>query len=447
MSELANTVGLERQPGKLPGPSGRFRSTYRLMKQPFEWYATWNRRYGKTFLIKALNGNVVVTSNPENIRRVLAARHDEISQFAIGTISPLIGENSVILVSGQRHKRARSLLMPPFHGEYLKGYISTMESVAQRVSSHWKADQQITVMEASLEYSLEVIIEVVFGVQDPKQILVFKQAIKDYVSSFRPIFAFTRLFQSTWLPAWKRFLKQKQGNDRLLGEQIAHARNHPDQSLGVLSMLLAARDEHGQALAEDELKEQLVTLLFAGHETTQIAIGWAMSWLHRSPEIMRRLRDELNEATSIQECLDSELLHGICMESLRLNAIVPDFLRVLEKPMELEEVDAPAGTTIGILSCLVHEDPAIYPNPAVFDPDRWTARSYKPHEFLAFGGGVRRCIGATMAIMEMKVAIATWLRRFHFRLPEGHPDVEPVHRRNLTMAPTSGIPLVITGAD
>lgn len=426
----------------LPGPGGRLKSTWQLMTKPYETYSAWQKRYGQTFLVRALNGNVVLTSDPENIRRVLSARHDEISQFAIGTISPLIGENSVILVNGQRHKRARSMLMPAFHGEALRGCVQTMESIAERVTDNWQVGQTFKVMQASLEYSLEVIIEVVFGVQAPDRVQEFKFAIMDYVQSFRPIFAFTRRFQSRLLPSWNRFLRAKKQSDIMLSEQIAMARTSPDASFGVLSMLLAARDEDGQPLGDAELKEQMVTLLFAGHETTQIAIAWAMSWLHRTPDVLSRLTEEISNA-SLDEMLRSDLLHGVCQESLRLNPIVPDFLRVLEKPMELDGIALPKGTTVGILSCLVHANPIIYSDPEKFQPDRWTQQRFKPHEFLAFGGGVRRCIGATMALMEMKIVLVTWLRKFRFELPDDAPHVEPVHRRNLTMAPRSGIPLRI----
>ena len=209
-------------------------------------------------------------------------------------------------------------------------------------------------------------------------------------------------------------------------------------------MMLEARDEDGQPLSDEELKDQLTTMLFAGHETTQIAIAWAMSWLHRSPEILERLRTELIEST-IEESLQSELLDGVCHEALRLNAIVPDFIRVFREGIDLEEVALPADSTVAVLTCRVHADPEIYPNPDQFDPERWIGKSCKPYEFLAFGGGVRRCIGATMALLEMKVALIIWLKQFQFRLPDDAPAVEPVKRRNVTLAPASGIELDIVG--
>jgi cytochrome P450 len=165
-----------------------------------------------------------------------------------------------------------------------------------------------------------------------------------------------------------------------------------------------------------------------------------MSWLHRDGQLLERVRSELGEPNGTDKALDSPLFEGICAEALRLNPIVPDFLRVFDVPLELEEATLPAGSGVAVVTCLVHQDPEIYPEPERFDPDRWQ-RPVRPYEFLAFGGGVRRCIGAAMAVMEMKIALAEWLSRFEFRLPPDAPAVEPVWRRNLTMAPRTGIPL------
>ncbi len=442
MTENKNGAS-QRGVNSLAGPRGRIRSTWQLMNTPYSTYADWQARYGKTFLIKALNGNVIATSNVENIRRVLATRHDETMQFAIGTIAPLIGESSVAIVSGQRHKRARSMLIPPFQGDALRCSIATMKSVAERSVKHLKAGDQIKVMDISLDYSLEVIIQVVFGVERLDDVEVFKRAIKSYVKSFRPVFAFTRLLQNRLVPQWRRFLKQKLAFNQLLESQIQR-RRQSDSQPDVLGMLLAARDEQGKPLDNAELRDQLISLLFAGHETTQIAIAWAMSWLHRHPLILQRLRKEMEEEHDPDQLLKSKLLDGICLESLRLNPIVADFLRVFLVPIQFEEVDLPANSNVGILTTLVHNDPEIYPNPGCFDPDRWADRTYKPYEFLAFGGGVRRCIGASMAVMEMKIALITWLRLLEFRLPDDAPGIEPVHRRNLTMAPRSGIKLIVS---
>ncbi len=186
-------------------------------------------------------------------------------------------------------------------------------------------------------------------------------------------------------------------------------------------------------------------MLLAGHETTQIAIAWAMSWLHRHPDILERLRNELNDDDSIDSIIQSQLLSGVCNESLRLNPIISDVIRVLKKPMAWTDYELPAGTNVAIAISLVHENEKLFPEPFKFDPERWLDAKFKPHEFLPFGGGIRRCIGAPLAILEMKIVIAAWSKNFKFELPADASKVEMVHRRNITMAPKSGIPLRFHG--
>ena len=217
-----------------------------------------------------------------------------------------------------------------------------MRAVAECVSEEWQVGETIRVMDGSLEFSLDVIIQVVFGVQQADRVDEFKRSIKRYVKSFRPAFAFSKLMQKRIFPSWNRFLKEKAALNKLLDEQIDLCRDLPADPAkhGFLSMLINAQDESGPPLSGGELKDQLITLLFAGHETTQIAIGWAMSWLHRCNPVLERLRSEL-ECNDLPAMVQSDYLHGVCCEALRLNPIVADFLRVLEKPAEFEEVDLP----------------------------------------------------------------------------------------------------------
>ena len=174
-------------------------------------------------------------------------------------------------------------------------------------------------------------------------------------------------------------------------------------------------------------------------------MAWAMSWLHRFPDKRAALLNELNAINEQEAILKAPYLNGVCNESLRLNSVVSDIVRKLHRPLEFVDCDLPAGTNLAIAICLVHEDPELYPEPLVFKPERWLERNFKPNEFMPFGGGVRRCLGATLATLEIKITIATWIKHFQFELPPDAPHVEPVYRRNITMAPRSGIPLVFKG--
>ena len=429
---------------EIPATGHRFLTTWRFLNDPYLCYRQWKQRYGNTFLVNALNGDVVATCDPENIRRAFAAAFEDVEPFAVGTIRPLVGGNSVFLLQGDRHRRERSILSPPFQGSAMKSQFGVIEQAANEVSYSWQTGQTVRIMDAALDLSLEVIIRIVFGIESRDQIHLYMAEIKEFVASFRPIFAFTRIFQRSWfgLSPWNRFVRSRDTFWQLLMDQISHARQHGCPEGTVLNHLINAEYEDGGAASDKSIRDQLVSMLLAGHETTQIAIAWGMSWLHRSADVLQRLRSEIDSLT-LPEVIDSPLLQGVCNESLRLNAIVPDTVRTLKVPLEWQELTLPRGSNIALSICMVHENPELYPEPMRFNPDRWLGKTYKPHEFMPFGGGVRRCIGAPLALLEMKIVIATWLRNFRFELPNDAPSIEPIHRRNITMAPKTGIPLSI----
>lgn len=433
-------------PFRMKGPSNRFLSTYRYMKDPFGWYDRWHKKFGDTFQIRALNGDVVVTCNPENVRRIFAAPEPTIAPFAADTARPLLGGRSVFLADGEVHRRERSLLLPSFHGELIEETVDTIQQVALTHSRHWESGQTVKVMDNALDLSLEVILRVVFGLQSDDKVEVFKSVIQKFVGSFHPVLAFSKILQRPLfgLSPWNRFVRARTDFDRLIFEEIKGRRSQDSVSGNdLLSRLLIAKYDDGSKVTDDGIRDQLVSLLLAGHETTQIAIGWAMSWLARYPDVQQDLRDEIRRDGVQEVVASSVLMTGICNESLRLNPVLPDVVRKLLKPIELEECIVPAGKSIGAITYLSHLDPTRFPDPRKFDPARWKNLKLRPHEYYPFGGGVRRCIGATLAMIEMKIVIATWIDLARFQTPTGAPEVEPVHRRNLTMAPQSGIPLIV----
>ena len=433
----------------IPGTKSRFISTFRYMRDPYGSFEKWQNKFGSTFLIRALNGDVIATSNPENVRRIFAAKHDSVGQFAIETTRALVGAQSVFLAEGEQHRLERTLLLPSFHGELIRETLNTIRSVVEQATAKWQPGDNVRIMDVALDISLEVILQIVFGIQREDAIGKYKQTIMKFVKSFHPILAFTKLFQRPLfgLSPWNRFVKARSEFDELIQTEIESRRSSDTDTErnDLLSRLLNARYEDGTAIDDVGIRDQLVTLLLAGHETTQIAISWAMSWVLRNPVFHQRLIDELDENEFEEVVNHSKLLDGICNESLRLNPIVPDVLRRLKQPMEFEEGIIPVGKTVAAATYLIHTDPNIYEEPFEFNPDRWRERTFKPHEFLPFGGGIRRCIGATLAVYEIKIVVATLVNNYRFELPHDAPDSEIVHRRNLTLAPKSGIPLVFLG--
>ena len=432
---------------KLPKTGKRFLSTWLFARDPFSCYRNWRKLFGDSFIVNALNGDVVVLCNREDIRTIFSASFDEVAPFAIETVEPLVGSRSIFLIQGEEHRRERALLSPPFHGQCMRSKVADIQSIAMRASQKWRVDEEFLVMDAALDVSLEVIIRIVFGVQSSERIDVFKDGVKEFVSSFHPALAFSRLLHRPLfgLSPWNRFIRRRDSFYKLLNEQIESQRNAKTNQDSVLAQLIGSTYDDGQSVSNSVICDQLVSMLFAGHETTQIAIAWAMSWLHRRTKYLDQLRAELDLDDSVEAIINSPLLTGICNESLRINSVVSDTIRKLVVPMQFSFGELPAGSNIAIPICLVHEDPELYPEPFEFRPERWDNLKLKPHEFLPFGGGVRRCIGAPLAVMELKLVVATWIKNFEFLLPADAPPFEKTHRRNITMAPRSGIPLVFEG--
>ena len=432
----------------LSGPRNRIYSTWKFMRDPYTTLEQWQAKYGATYLVPALNGDVVITGQPENARRIFAAPSDAVGQFALATVKPLIGESSLLAVEGEQHRRDRSRMLANFDRERVASQAQTVHDVAQRVAKNWEIGQTIRVMDAALDVSMEVIVRVVFGVQSPDRVELYKRQMKAYVASFHPALAFSKKLQRPLfgLSPWNRFVRERNAFYELVQQELDQRRAVPSSGKDLLSHLLTVGEQQDETPVDDSwIRDQLITMLFAGHETTQIAIAWAMSWLHRHPLILTRLQKELHSLDSFEAILNSQLLEGVCYESLRLNPIVADVIRIVKKPMELVDVQLPAGAAVSVAIYSIHRNAGLYPKPEAFEPDRWEKRTYRPYEFLPFGGGIRRCLGASLALLEMKIVIATWIKHYQFSLPANALQSEPVYRRNITIAPKSGIPLEFQG--
>ena len=430
-----------------PRTGSRFLTTMRYMRRPYECYRQWKSRYGDTFVVNALNGNVVASCNLENIRTALAASTDDVAQFATETTAPLVGPSSVLLIDGSRHRQERRILSPSFGGACLRHEAIKIIEVVNQAADRWQVGDTITVMDEALDVSLNVIIRVIFGVADSSLMARYRTQIKKFVSSFHPILAFTRLFHRPCfgLSPWVRFQREKQALEQMLDAEIKRELSTAVRSEGMLGRIIEEYEQQDGEVDIANLRAQLITMLLAGHETTQIAIAWAMSWLTRHPEYADRLRAELEESDLQTVVKESQLLDGICNETLRINPILPDVVRMLKKPMAWSGFEMPAGTNIALATSLVHEDETIYPDPDRFYPERWFDWKAKPHQFLPFGGGARRCLGAPLSILELKIVVSCWIRRFRFALPPNAAETELSTRRNITMAPASGVPLLIAG--
>jgi cytochrome P450 family 110 len=432
-------------------------------RQLLEWIARPIRlmedcaeRYGDLFTVQLGGvGEVVFCSHPQMIQDIFTL---DLQCFDAGVsnalLLPLLGDASLILLDGDRHQRQRQLLMPPFHGERMRAYGDLIIDITKQVASSWREGQTFNVRESLQDISLQVILQAVFGVTDPDRYEALRHLMPsmiDKVSSpFSSSFLFLPALQKDWgaWSPWGQFVRERSRLNQLIYQEIAERRAQfdPDRT-DMLTLMLSARDEAGQPMTDGELRDELVTLLMAGHETTASAISWALYWILRSPTILEKLLTELKACEDLDDAKAlSRLpyLSAVCSETLRIYPVAPiTFPRVLREPATLMDKSFAAGTRLAPCIYLTHHRPDLYPNPNEFEPERFLNRTYSAYEFIGFGGGNRRCLGMAFALFEMKRVLATLMTQFRFELPNLRP-IKPV-RRGVTLAPPASLSLRFLG--
>lgn len=407
--------------------------------------------------IVGFGNNLIFVNHPQAIQYILTNDRKEFS--APGEFNqillPLLGESSVILLDGARHKRQRQLLMPPFHGDRMRAYGQLICDLTEEAMSQLLTDKLFLARSVTQSISLQVILKAVFGVQQGERYEKLKGLISSMGDMFSsPLSSALLLFPSlqqdwgAWSP-WGRFLRQRQEVDEVLYAEISDRRAHPDpEQTDILSLLMSARDEDGNPMTDKELRDELMTLMFAGHETTATAIAWALYWIHRNPEVRTKLLEELDSlkenVTDPASIARLPYLTAVCQETLRIHPVAMlTFPRVVQKPVELLGYSLEPGRILTGCIYLVHHREDIYPNPKQFEPERFVEGKFSNYEFIPFGSGARRCIGEALALFEMKLALATILSRYNLELAETKP-VQP-QRRGVTLSPTGGVKLLMRG--
>lgn len=429
--------------------------TIHSIVNPLGFLESYAQRYGDPFSIggdKFPPG--VYFSDPEAIRQIFTA---DPALFDCGRgnrgLVPVLGENSLILLDGERHQSQRRLLTPPFHGDRIRTYGQTICDITEQVMSQWKMGEPFRIRPSMQEISLQVILSAVFGLHEGERFQALRQLLSSLLDSIGSPLSSSLLFfrwlqkdLGSWSP-WGRFVRQKQQIDQLIYAEIEQRREEADYSRGdILSLLMSARNETGQPMTDEELRDELLTLLFAGHETTASALAWALYWIDHLPEVREKLLSELD--TLPRDSDPSEIsrlpyLSAVVSETLRIYPIaITSFARILKSPFEMMGYQFEPGTALVPVIYLTHRRPDIYPEPERFKPERFLERQFSPYEYLPFGGGNRRCIGLAFAQFEMKLVLATILSRFQLSLSDRRP-VKPV-RRGVTVAPPGSMRMVAT---
>lgn len=436
-------------PALPPGPPAAPLHVLLTMADMGRFFRACARRYGDPFSIQLVVGDVVVTGQPDGIREIFTADPMLFVPLGDAPLQPVVGDRSVLLVGGERHRRQRKLLMPPFHGERMRAYGALIQDITRRAAAPFEHGHTVNALDLTQSISLEVIIRAVFGVQQPGRVRLFQEATRAYLDAYTPPLAFIPGLRRPLGGAgpWARFQRASERYHALLSSEIQARRESGAAGQDILSLLLAARDEDGQPMTDSELKDELRTLLLAGHETTAIGMAWALYYVHRLPEVRERLLDELaalGPDPAPEQLAQQPYLAAVCDEALRLHPIVPVVTRRLVAPFTLRGRSLPARTGLMAAILLAHGDPELYPEPERFRPERFLERKYSPFEYLPFGGGARRCLGAAFALYEMKIALGALLVAHRFALADERP-IAPV-RRNITFGPKGGVRLLVQGA-
>jgi cytochrome P450 len=405
------------------------------------------REYGDPFRTTLASGPMTFTGEPEAIRALYTADPDTLEPWGVEASLPVFGRTSLPVSSDARHRRDRKLLGQPFNAGSMRAWGATMVEVARAAGERWARGERFRMLETTQDITLDVIVRVVFGVEGKARIAWTREAVLGLIEALNPlVLIFPKLRRDFGgFGPWAKNQRARAALDALLAEEIRERRRGEDERRkDVLSLMLRARYDDGSAMTETELVEQLRAILFAGHETTAVALAWAFQRLYQEPEHLGRVLleiDALGDDPDPDALASLPFLEAVCMEVLRMSPPVVDVARTTRAPFALGPYTIPPGEGVRASPLLLHARPELYPEPERFRPSRFLERKFSPFEYIPFGGGARRCLGAAFAIYEMKVVLGTLLHRY--RLRPGSLET-PMHvRRGLTLGPRGGVPMVL----
>jgi cytochrome P450 len=419
----------------------------RWIRAPFQMLEESHARHGDAFTMRVpgMRQPIVIMSNPDAVKDLFALGPDEgHAGKANAVLKPFLGEHSLLLLDGAEHLRQRKMMLPAFHGERMHAYGRAMLDLAHQGIDRFPVGSPFPIHRPMQAITLQIILRTVFGVEAGPRFAELADTLTralDIAAWPGLLFAFLQRDLGRLSP-WGRYRRLAGRGSEILRSEIRRGRAEGTAGRSdVLAMMLDARDETGAPLSEDEVHDELVTLLVAGHETTATALAWTLRWVLPDGPLIRRLLEEIASAAGDpQRIAKLELLDATVKESLRLQPVIPLVGRVLQQPTTLGGLALPAGVIASASIYLVHRRPSIYPEPARFRPDRFLTFKPATWEWLPFGGGLRRCIGAAFAIYEMKMVLAALLPRVEMHLVTNRVRIV---RRAITITPSGGLPVIV----
>ena len=425
-------------PSLPPGPKApKPVQALRYARDPLGFLTRYRRRYGDIFTIPfPYFGKVVYVTDPELVKAVFTGSPE---QFHAGeanatVLEVALGPNSVLTLDEAPHMRQRKLLLPPFHGKNVQRYGELIREITLREMESWPVDEPFALRPHTQRITLAVILKAVFGVDDAQRLNRAERLIDIFAKRVAPLTAFPFLRRNLGpFSPWARFARAREALDEFIYEEIAirrgEAESAEEERDDVLSLLLRARYDDGAPMSDEELRDELVTVIGAGHETTATALAWALERLLRTPRAMERLRESLERG-------EDDYLDATIKETLRARPVILDVVRKLTSPAKIGDYELPAGTFVLPAIAALHYRDDLYPEPQEFRPERFLDGKVDNYAWIPFGGGVRRCIGAAFAEYEMRIVLKAILERASLSAPD--PKPERVKIRHITLAPGKG---------
>ena len=431
--------------------------TLQLIAQPTKFLENNAANYGDTFTVKVMglkSPPIVFFSHPQAISDCFAIPAQKLDfKKATHVFKPLFGEKSLVFQEGRSHQQQRQLLLPAFHGDNLNSYGQSICEITEKITQNWTSGTDICIHKLMSNITLEIILQVVFGISHGARYQELKERLSSLLEDvtkpwYSSLFFFPLLQQDlgAWSP-WGMFLKRREQIDKLIYAEISERRWQNDAArTDILSILMSARDINGEQMTDEELRDQLVSLLLLGYETTSGVLAWIFYLIHSHPEVKHRLMEELNtlnDITNPEEITQLPYLTAVCQETLRIHPIALICTpRMVKDSVEIMGHKFTSETVLVPCIYLAHRRTETYSEPEQFCPERFLNQKFSPYEYLPFGGGYRGCIGAAFSMYELKLVTAIILSNFQLSLTDKRP-VHPV-RRGITIVPSGGVKMVVT---
>ena len=398
-----------------------------------------HRRYGDVFSLKFPSfGHMVYVADPEVVKQVFSGdpRRFHAGEANASVLEPAVGPSSVLTLDEDEHMRQRKLLLPPFHGEAVRRYGDVIREITDSQIETWHVGQPFSLRDHTQRITLDVILRAVFGVRDAARFALAQELVDEFTRRSHAIVLFPVMRRRFGrFSPMVRFERARDALDRFIYEEIAERRREDyTERDDVLSLLLQATHEDGSPMTDRELRDELVTVIGAGHETTATGLAWAVERIVRTPRVLERLRESLDGG-------ETEYLDAVVKETLRTRPVITDVARRLTEPTEVGGYRLPAGTYVLPAILVIHHREDLYPQPLEFRPERFLEGQGDGFTWIPFGGGVRRCIGAAFAQYEMRIVLEAIIERADLRAADQQP--ERMRPRNITLAPQHGARVVL----